>query len=361
MSDLTERVKHVFGKLYKYLENLQHEFESLKMNIPLTKRQVEEIIQIFSKFYDKLLVESQFIKNNTQKWMEIPKSAEEISNLLFKNFNNLKSKKDLKEFRQVLGFIEFFIYHSLKESDNLNQISEALEKKGTSIDKILTDYENSFEETKEKILQVVKEDGISLQSVSDQWKDDLDVVIQAVKQDGNALYYASEKMKKNREVVIEAIKQNGSSLQFAPEEFRNDKEIVSLAVKNDGLSLKYSSLDFRSDKELVKDAVMKNGQALGYASTELKSDKEIVKEAVKNDGMSLYFADETLKADRDIVKNAVKQSGDSIQYASKELKEDRGIVMEVMKQNLTALKFIPEKVQNHYEIRQLKQELKRKK
>lgn len=353
---MAERIKSVFGKLYNYIDNLQ----SKKNKTTNIKRNIEELIKNLTHFYGRLLVESDFIKNLSQEWKEIPTSSEDLSNLLLKNFNNLKLKTDLKEFRQLLGFIEFLLYTSLKQAETLKQISQALELKGLTIDQILTDYEKTFEETKEKVIEFVKVDGISLESVDDQWKDDIDVVIEAVKVDPIALVYASNKMKKNKTVVLEAVQRDGLVLEHT-DAFKDDKEVILVAVKNNGLALKYSSEELRKDRELVKEAVMKNGGALGYASDELKKDKEIVKAAVKNDGMSLYFADEDFKSDRDIVKYAVRNSGESLQYASKELKEDRPLVIDAMKQNLNSLRFVSDKMKNHYEIKRIQYELKNKK
>ena len=175
--------------------------------------------------------------------------------------------------------------------------------------------------------------------------------IEIVKEDGFALETLSEEFKKDRDVVLEAIKTSGmGGLQNADKKFYKDRDLILIAVTKDGICLNRADENLKKDKEIVLAACKNNGDALGDAHDTLKKDKEIVLVAVKNSGWALQHADENLKKDRDIVIEAVKQNGTAIEYAHPDLKKDRDIVIEAVKRDGTAIEYLDESFKNDREI-----------
>ena len=175
--------------------------------------------------------------------------------------------------------------------------------------------------------------------------------LEIVKEDGFALETLSEEFKKDRDVVLEAIKTSGmGGLQNADKKFYKDRDLILIAVTKDGICLNRADENLKKDKEIVLAACKNNGDALGDAHDTLKKDKEIVLVAVKNSGWALQHADENLKKDRDIVIEAVKQNGTAIEYAHPDLKKDRDIVIEAVKRDGTAIEYLDESFKNDREI-----------
>jgi len=175
--------------------------------------------------------------------------------------------------------------------------------------------------------------------------------LEIVKEDGFALETLSEEFKKDRDVVLEAIKTSGmGGLQNADKKFYKDRDLILIAVTKDGICLNRADENLKKDKEIVLAACKNNGDALGDAHDTLKKDKEIVLVAVKNSGWALQHADENLKKDRDIVIEAVKQTGTAIEYAHPDLKKDRDIVIEAVKRDGTAIEYLDESFKNDREI-----------
>ena len=155
--------------------------------------------------------------------------------------------------------------------------------------------------------------------------------LEIVKEDGFALETLSEEFKKDRDVVLEAIKTSGmGGLQNADKKFYKDRDLILIAVTKDGICLNRADENLKKDKEIVLAACKNNGDALGDAHDTLKKDKEIVLVAVKNSGWALQHADENLKKDRDIVIEAVKRDGTAIEYLDESFKNDREIVLKAV-------------------------------
>lgn len=88
---------------------------------------------------------------------------------------------------------------------------------------------------KEKVLSIVKLNGIALQYVADKLKDDRDVVITAVQENGGALKFASPRLKNNKEIVIEALKKDKMAFCYIGEKikekyFTEEKNYSSIQV-----------------------------------------------------------------------------------------------------------------------------------
>ena len=86
--------------------------------------------------------------------------------------------------------------------------------------------------------------------IIDEFNDDKEVMLKVVKQNGLMLKYASPKLKYNKEIVKEAIKNNPFALKFT---YLSDidKSIIIEAVKRNGLTYRYVEGVFQYDEEII--------------------------------------------------------------------------------------------------------------
>lgn len=119
-----------------------------------------------------------------------------------------------------------------------------------------------------------------------------------------------------RTKIINIIKENGLLLEHVPHEYKDDLEIVSYAVKNNGLALKYASVKMRDNREIANFAINNNGLALAFVSSSLSFDKGLVLTAVTHNGMALEYASSSLKGDKEIVDIAINNNGDAIKFST---------------------------------------------
>ena len=217
---------------------------------------------------------------------------------------------------------------------------------------------------KVEALEIVKDDGFALDTLSEEFKKDRDVVIEAIKtsgmgglqyadksfytdrdliltavmKDGRCLNRADENLKKDKEIVLAACKNAGDALADAHDTLKKDKEIVLVAVKNSGWALQHADENLKKDRDIVIEAVKQNGTAIEYAHSDFKKDKEIALMAIKDDGIALEYLDESFKNDREIVLKAVSTEGfqSALQHAAENFKKDKEIVKAAVASNYEA-------------------------
>ncbi len=217
---------------------------------------------------------------------------------------------------------------------------------------------------KKEALEIVKDDGFALETLSEEFKKDRDVVLEAIKtsgmgglqhadksfykdrdliltavmKDGICLNRADENLKKDKEIVLAALENNGDALADAHDTLKKDKEIVLVAVKNSGWALQHADENLKKDRDIVIEAVKQNGTAIEYAHLDLKKDKEIALMAIEKDGAALDYLDESFKKDRDFVLKAVSAGGfqSALQYVDENFKKDKEIVRAALDGNFEA-------------------------
>ena len=217
---------------------------------------------------------------------------------------------------------------------------------------------------KKEALEIVKDDGFALETLSEEFKKDRDVVLEAIKtsgmgglqhadksfytdrdliltavmKDGRCLNRADENLKKDKEIVLAACKNAGDALADAHDTLKKDKEIVLVAVKNSGWALQHADENLKKDRDIVIEAVKQNGTAIEYAHSDFKKDKEIALMAIKDDGIALEYLDESFKNDREIVLKAVSTEGfqSALQHAAENFKKDKEIVKAAVASNYEA-------------------------
>jgi len=196
---------------------------------------------------------------------------------------------------------------------NNRQIRSSKKRGGTNEKCVETDNAALKYCDVQKILEIVKRDGMKLQYVSDTHKDRLQVVLEAVKQNGMALQYASDRLKNDQTVVLAAIKQNGMAMQFNA--IFKSKDYALIAIETNASAIKYANAGAKNTYAVVIKAVKKDGLTLEYASDNLRAHREIVLEAVKQNGLALQYASEQLRKDREVIEEAVKNNPNASRYA----------------------------------------------
>lgn len=94
---------------------------------------------------------------------------------------------------------------------------------------------------KKEAILMVKKNGLTLQSMSDQFRRDKDIVLHALQQNVSALQYADKSLTCNKEFGLSAVKLNGLALQYFSDELRDDPQIFLMAVEQNILAIQYAS------------------------------------------------------------------------------------------------------------------------
>ena len=78
----------------------------------------------------------------------------------------------------------------------------------------------------------------------------------------------------DKQQALAAVLRDGLALEYVSEEFKNDEEVVLASVTKDWCALQYASSTLKANKDVVLDAVIKSPMALKYVSEQLKKDAE---------------------------------------------------------------------------------------
>lgn len=80
--------------------------------------------------------------------------------------------------------------------------------------------------SKQSTISAVRLDSSAYSSVSEVWRNDLDVSLAAINQNANLLEYASDELKNDRTLVFAAAKKSSSALQYASPRLRAEFELT---------------------------------------------------------------------------------------------------------------------------------------
>ena len=102
---------------------------------------------------------------------------------------------------------------------------------------------------------------------------------------------------RDRNVTLLAVESNGMNLQFVSDDLRDDADVVRAAVRQRGSALQYASARLRNDSDTVFAAAIADPSAFRFASRELRNCREFVMSIVMNDSHALQFACASLQND----------------------------------------------------------------
>lgn len=99
--------------------------------------------------------------------------------------------------------------------DAVQQNEAALRYALIAVQNVAVGQPNNIIRNRAEALNAVRQNGLALQNVHDDFKNDYDIVKEAVKQNGLALQYASEGMRRMRPIVVAAVRQNNMAREFS--------------------------------------------------------------------------------------------------------------------------------------------------
>jgi len=80
----------------------------------------------------------------------------------------------------------------------------------------------------------------------------------------------------NKTFCITAAKQNGCSLQYMSNNMRDDQDVVHTAVKQNSNAFQYASENLRGDRQFMLSILPKYSRIIAWALPELQDDREII-------------------------------------------------------------------------------------
>lgn len=184
----------------------------------------------------------------------------------------------------------------------------------------------SLQKERAFLLKALAQQGLLLEFLSEECKDDVELVDKAVENNGLALGYASSALQNKKETVLKAVKNTGAALLLTSKDLQNDKEVVRQALLNPGQSYLAVGAEALEDREIALLVVRVQGYQLGFLCEKFKKDKEIVLAAVSNYGQALLDAP-LFQNDEEVVQAAVVKDPEALQWASKELQSSKKITI----------------------------------
>ena len=141
----------------------------------------------------------------------------------------------------------------------------------------------------------------------------------------------SEELRDNEEVVIAAVTKNSTELQYASPRLKDDQKfILQIIILKNGkpgsIILEHVSPNLKKNFNVVLAAVYASGYELEFAHEFLKENSTVVRTAINNTASSLRFASEEMKSDIQVVAYAVSRDGTVLRFAGETIKEDKTVV-----------------------------------
>jgi hypothetical protein len=246
-------------------------------------------------------------------------------------------------------------------------------------------------------LAAVERDGLTLEHVPREFRQDQEIAVRAIRQNENAFDYISPKLMstpsflKNvcqyyelafvRELVpaqcwgdtsfvIEALSLDLEICSYIASHLYAERDILLAAIRNIArrfsklkhpsipqfqkpidqadLSVVQSEIEsalsptdsvLREDREFILESIKLYSQGLKYAAEHLRSDREIALEAATQDINSLECVGSDLKSDYAFMLQAVQLNGNALKYADEKLLSNRRLVFEAAMQNIKLLRY----------------------
>ena len=131
----------------------------------------------------------------------------------------------------------------------------------------------------------------------------------AVLVDKEILDSIKRKLGENLDTLIYMLKENPMTLEFASEQFKDNEDVVKLAVYENPEAMQFASKRLKQSKELaIFFAKTYRVEALKYVGPWLKNDGELALKLVKENGFAYQYLSERLKNLRLLVGKALKTS-----------------------------------------------------
>ena len=130
-----------------------------------------------------------------------------------------------------------------------------------------------------------------LKNVNKLLKNDLKLVLTAVKQNSRASIFMDPSLWSNKTIVMQVLRGNGLSLESASNELKNDYDIVLTAVQENGMALEFVPAKYLTNNKIVKAALNADGRALKFCLSKQKNNPSLIRLAVENNIKSIRYAE----------------------------------------------------------------------
>ena len=167
-----------------------------------------------------------------------------------------------------------YIYDFTRLYNHLYEYEKIIELAVQICGLLLYDMPENIRNNKQIAKLAVQQNGHALDCVSDELIKDKEIVLLAIQQNGDAIQYVPDNLI-NEELILLAI-ENGCTLEHISDDFRDNINIIKKAVIKNGLELEFASDRLRNNKEIAILALLSRKYAKHYISDELKSDIDII-------------------------------------------------------------------------------------
>lgn len=225
-------------------------------------------------------------------------------------------------------------------------------------------------------LQQVEENGLALQTLSEEFRDDKQIVLAAINQNWKAVEFASPRVRSMPDVMLTAVRMDWRAKDFLVSEA---EKFVLWDVKRQGpvkwplideLPGKYKSheqqnatykyirsnlqftelsMKFMNSRAFIEERIKQNGILLANDYSGYNDDKNLVITAVRNTWRSLEYVSDRLKEDPDVWSIAFNQNWQAIRYSNAIVTDDETIMSEMCESNVNNIRFGSERLRSNKE------------
>ena len=278
-SNYKSNLYHLEDKILKYypkvIENTEKEIVNLEKDIRKSKenpKDKENFVGITignRQIMDKKEAGEALLKSIKSSMTDV---SEKIGK--YREFN-IYSYFDsyAKEFK---GFLQNETKHYLdfgtSELGNITRMDNVLDEISSKLDiqkKNLERFKDELEKSKEEVQKPFEQ--VAVLAEKRQRLNEVNKLIEMEMRNKNNIIEKEriEKLDMEKLKALNSVKENGLNLENLKEEFRNDKEIVIEAVKENGMALEFASNDLKNNSEVVFEAILQNSEAINFSNIDI--------------------------------------------------------------------------------------------
>ena len=201
----------------------------------------------------------------------------------------------------------------------------------------IKNFKNTFICNSEKVFAfMVKHKWFNISKIPDTFISDAKFAAHAVKADGLVLQHLTDQLKDEFSIVLSAIKNNPESIIYASTRMQNDPEILYQAITSQPDLIQKFATRLVLDCNLRQRLFIFSEKLFNYLSDSYKKDKIFVLDLLNYNALVYFELDSKLKIDVDILKATLKKDytligkiQDLFNKSNDPPKEDKNIIKEI--------------------------------
>ena len=179
----------------------------------------------------------------------------------------------------------------------------------------------------------------------------LDTLIYMIKENPMTLQYASEQFKDNEDIVKLAVFGNSEAMQFASKRLKQSKELAIFLAKNYRLdALEYMHPWLKNDGELALKLVSENGFAYNYLSERLKNSKLLVGKALQTSPTLFFDLPEKYRGDLKLADIASERDFHCYKAVAKNIKDNKPLALKMIQHNFRLYPYLSKEMKKDKDI-----------